>query len=85
MRGYTREAEIYDRVQELARGEHSAIVFGTNLADLAVSYVATFNPEHETWNDHPLSTREAIAAFNLLNIRPIRALLLAVAYRFRAP
>lgn len=80
--GYLSAAQVYDRVQEIVRTEQSAVTFTGQLEALATPYVATFNPEHERWNSHPQSTRRAIAVFNLLNVKPMRALLLAVAARF---
>ncbi len=72
----------YDAVQEMVKGEQAAVTFASTLEVLANSYVATFNPEHEKWNGYPDASRRAIEAFNLLNIRPMRALLLAVAANF---
>jgi len=83
IRGYTREAEIYEKVQERAKGKDAAVQFCSDVAELAVSYVSTFNPEHENWNGHPLKTRQAIEVFNLLNIRPMRPLLLAIANKVK--
>ena len=79
--GYLREAEVYRTVQETVRSEDSAVTFAADLDRLAVSYVATFNPEHEIWNAHPASTRQAIRVLNTLNIRPLRPTVLAVAAR----
>lgn len=82
IRGHTRESEVYDTVQDMIKGEQAAINFVSTLEALANTYVATFNPEHEKWNGYPDSSRRAIEVFNLLNIRPMRALHLAVAAKF---
>ncbi len=82
IRGYTRESQVYDIVQDIVKGEPGAVNFASTLEALANAYVATFNPEHEKWNGYPDSSRRAIEVFNLLNIRPMRALLLAVAAKF---
>ncbi len=84
IRGYTRESEVYDAVQENAKSEHAAIGFASKLESLATAYVATFNPEHEKWNSYPEPCRRAIEVLNLLNIRPMRPLLLSVAANFVA-
>ncbi len=84
IRGYTRESEVYDAVQENAKSEHAAIGFASQLESLATSYVATFNPEHEKWNSYPESCRRSIEVLNLLNIRPMRPVLLAVSANFSA-
>ncbi len=82
IRGYTRESEVYDTVQEMVKGDQAAITFASTLETLANAYVATFNPEHEKWNGYPDASRRSIEVFNLLNIRPMRALILAVAARY---
>ncbi len=79
--GYLREAEVYSTVQGTVRSEGDAAMFAVDLDQLAVSYVATFNPEHEAWNAHPASTRQAIHVLNTLKIRPLRPTVLAVTAR----
>ena len=59
MRGHTREAQVYDAVQERVRNEYAAISFTSTLERLANAYVATFNGEHEKWNGYPDDTRRA--------------------------
>lgn len=78
-RGYLREADVYDGVQDIAKSEQTSVTFASTLEHLANVYIATFNPEHERWNTYPDSARRAIEVFNLLNIRPMRPLILAVA------
>ena len=82
MRGHTREAQVYDAVQERVRNEYAALSFTSTLESLANAYVATFNGEHEKWNGYPDATRRAIVVLNLLNIRPLRPLLMAIAIKF---
>ena len=79
--GYLREVEVYSTVQDTVRSEDSATMFAADLDRLAGYYVATFNPEHETWNAHLASTREAVRVLNVLNIRPLRPTVLAVSAR----
>ena len=79
--GYLREAEVYDRVQNIAKSEQSTATFAAELESLANVYSATFNPEHERWNDYPDAARRAVTVFNLFNIRPFRPLLVAIAHR----
>lgn len=83
-RGYLSAADVYDVVQDIAKAEQSTVTFARHLENLANPYVATFNPEHERWNDYPQAARSAIEVFNLLNIKPMQALLLAVAHRMDA-
>ena len=82
MRGYLSSKVVYETVQEIARAEQSTVSFAAHLETQANVYVATFNPEHEMWNDYPKATRSAIEVFNLIDIKPLRALLLAIAGKF---
>ncbi len=78
-RGYLSAGEVYEAVQADARAPQSTVTFVSHLESLGSVYVATFNPEHERWNDYQQEVRRAIEVFNLLNIKPLRALLLAIA------
>ena len=82
--GPLREAGVYNMVQDTVRSEDTAVTFAADLERLAASYVATFNPDHETWNAHTASTRQAIRVLNTFNIRPLRPTVLAVAARIEA-
>jgi hypothetical protein len=82
MSGYLTAPDVYEAVQAKARGEQQSIAFLNALENLATSYVAIFNPEHEKWNRYPDSMRRAIQTLNLFNIRPFRPLMLAVAAKF---
>ena len=82
-RGFTREAQVFDVVQDMVKGEQAAITFSSTLEVLANAYVAIFNPEHEKWNGYPDMVRRAIEVFNLLNIKPMRPLLLSIATKFK--
>lgn len=83
-RGYLREYEVYEAVQALAKGSQASVQFLNLLEGLAQTYVAIFNPEHETWNTYPDSMRRAIQTLNVFNIKPMRPLMLAVASKFTA-
>ncbi len=82
MKGYLREAEVFDVVEEEANSIQSAVNLSANLETLSNLYVATFNPQHERWNGYPDQVRRAIQVLNLLNIRPMRPLILAAAHKF---
>lgn len=79
--GYLREADVYDKVQEVVKSEQSAATFAATLETLATAYVAMFNPEHERWNTYPDAARRSIVVFNLFDIKPMRALIMAIATR----
>jgi Protein of unknown function DUF262/Protein of unknown function (DUF1524) len=83
--GYLSAPQVYDAVQGIAKSEQSTVTFATRVESLANTYVATFNPDHERWNDYPSAARSSIEVFNLFNIRPMRALLLAIGTRMKAP
>jgi hypothetical protein len=80
--GHLRENQVYEAVQGKAKGPTTALQFLASLEDLAAVYVSIFNPEHENWNAYPDAIRRAIQTLNLLNIRGLRPLMLAVATKF---
>jgi hypothetical protein len=82
MEGFVRETQVYDTVQAIARAPQPAVTLATNLENLANAYVAIHNPEHEKWNIYSDATRRAVEVLNLFDIRPMRALMLAIAQKF---
>jgi Protein of unknown function DUF262/Protein of unknown function (DUF1524) len=80
--GHLREAQVFDKVQNIVKSEQTAVRFAETLETLANVYVATFNPENERWNSYPEKVRRAIQVFNLFDIKPMRPLILAVAAKF---
>jgi hypothetical protein len=82
MYGFVRETDVYEMVQNQVRAAQPAVTFMTTLESLANVYVAIHNPEHEKWNSYSDTTRRALEVLNLFNIRPIRALMLAIAHKF---
>jgi hypothetical protein len=82
IRGHLRENQVYEAVQSKAKGPSTALQFLSSLESLAGIYVAIFNPEHERWNQYPETIRRAIQALNLLNIKGLRPLMLAVGAQF---
>jgi hypothetical protein len=84
IRGHLKESDVYDKVQERVKGPQSSVQFLTQLENMAAIYVAVFNPEHERWNVYPDTIRRAIQTLNLLNIKGLRPLMLAVASQFPA-
>jgi hypothetical protein len=79
IRGHLRESEVYEKVQERVKGPQSATQFLTQLETMSAIYAAIFNPEHERWNAYPDTIRRGIQTLNLLNIKGLRPLMLAVA------
>lgn len=78
LRGYVREADLYESVQYIVKSQPSAVAFAATLETLSNDYVATFNSNHERWNPYPDAARRALDVLNLIDIRPMRPLLLAV-------
>lgn len=81
LRGHVTANDVYETVQEIARGEQGVITFSAALENLSRVYAATFYHENELWNEYPDAVRRAIEVFNLINIRPLRPLILALAAR----
>ncbi len=81
MTGYKREADLYNTVKNLTKTEKQAVSLATSLDDLASVYAATLSSDHASWNGYPAPARKALQVLNLLDIRPMRALVLAVAAR----
>jgi hypothetical protein len=85
IRGYLTAADVYDAVQEKAKGPQTALEFLTTLEMLASIYVAILNSESEKWNSYPHAMRNAVQTLDRLNLRVLRPLMLAVATRFTVP
>ena len=61
-RGHTRESQVYESVQNIAKTENMALGFASTIERLAHAYVATFISSHERWNGCPQGVRNAIDA-----------------------
>ena len=82
IRGFVRGADVYEAVQKYARGEQPVVSFSANLELLANAFVATHIPDHERWNKHSDSTRQALEVLNLFDINVMQPLMLAMAHKF---
>lgn len=82
IRGFVREAEVFEAVQSHAIGEQPVVTFSGQLESLANTFVATHNQEHERWNSYSTGTRRALEVLNLFNMSFMRPLILAIAERF---
>jgi hypothetical protein len=60
------------------KSQQAAVQFAATLEGLANAYVATFNPDHERWNSYPDAARRAIEVLNLIDIKVMRPLILAI-------
>ena len=79
--GYLRETEVYDQVQK-QRGSQRSIEFLGAAEQLANVFVAVLNPDNERWNSYPPEIRRSIRTLNLLNVKLMRPLMMAVAAQF---
>ena len=81
-RGFLRKDNVYEIVQQNAKGEQQSIAFLKTMENLVRIYVATFYRDHEKWNTYPDAMRNAIQTLNFFNIQPIRPVLLSIATKF---
>ena len=78
--GFVREHQVYEAVQRIARAPQPVVTFTSQLAVLALDYVAIHNADHENWNQND-GTRQAIEVLNLFGIKPMRPLMLAISQK----
>lgn len=82
IRGYLTAADVYEAVQQKARGPQTSIELLTTLENLAGIYVAILNSDSEKWNAYPDAMRRAVQTLDHFNLKVLRPLMLAVATRF---
>lgn len=82
IRGFVRDADVYDAVQKHARGEQPVVTFSGNLDKLSNTFLAIHNSDHERWNNFGDPTRRALDVLNLFDISPMKPLLLAIGETF---
>lgn len=80
--GWVKEANVYEKVQQTVRGPESARKFLTEIEVQARDYAAILNPSSDKWNAYSTQTRRSLEVLNLLNVKPFRSLLLAIAQKF---
>lgn len=80
MEGIVREHDVYETVRRVARGPQSVVGLTGELATSAGTYVAIYNADHEKWNASD-ATRKAVEVLNLIDVKPMRPLMLAIAER----
>ena len=81
--GPSREAELFDKVEQLVPNKHTPIAFITELDEAALDYVAILTPDDKKWNqEYNQTIRESIRTLRELRVVQIRPLMLAVARAF---
>ena len=78
MEGIVREHDVYATVRGVAKGPQSVVELTSELATTAGTYVAIYNADHEKWNASD-GTRKAVEVLNLIDVKPMRPLMLAIA------
>ena len=79
--GFVREYKVYEEIQQRARAPQPAVSLINTLESLAKTYVAIFNPEHDKWAPCSHPTRHAIEVLSFLDVKPARALVLAITHK----
>ena len=82
MQGHLKKDQVYEVVQQNAKGPQSSIVFLKKIENLVTVYVSTFYRDHERWNTYPDSIRLAIQTLNFFDIHPFRPALLSIANKY---
>lgn len=82
IRGFLRKENVYEVVQQTAKGSQSSLAYLSKIERLVSVYVATFNRDHEKWNTYPDSIRLSIQTLNFFDIHPFRPILLSVALKY---
>ena len=77
-RGLVRENEVHEVVQSMTKGPQQVVRLTDELATMAATYMAIYNASHEKWNDL-IEARKAVEVFNLVEVRPMRPLIMAIA------
>lgn len=84
LRGFTREAKVFEVTQSIATSHTRALTFLSQLEQLSQMYVAVINPGHDNWSRYPDTVTRAIETLNEINIKPFHPILLAIAEKFNA-
>jgi len=80
--GYLTRGQVFEKIQEFAKGPQTVMTLLKNVEELARVYEATFYQDHEKWRACPDVMRHAIQTINDFDIKPFRPALLAVAAKF---
>jgi hypothetical protein len=82
MYGPTTEREVLQKIRDHASGKQNAIDFLDAIAEHAANYVAIVTPTHAKWNGYPRDIRRHILTLGILQLTPLKPLMLAVAKHF---
>ena len=77
-RGIVRENDVHEVVQSVTKGPQEVTILADQFAAMAATYVAIYNADHKKWNNFN-EAKKAIKVFNLVEVKPMRPLILAIA------
>ncbi|HYV54075.1 MAG TPA: DUF262 domain-containing protein [Chitinophagaceae bacterium] len=80
--GQTTDREVFNRIKGEINAENDAIILLTFIKDLSREYAAIRNIDSEKWKDYDRVVIKSLEAINILGVKQIRPLLLAVARFF---
>lgn len=80
--GVVREKELYQNIKRKTTKQSDATELSTQLSDDAEKYIAIIDYNNDFWNYFDDEAREHIQAINILQIKQIRPLLLAILQKF---
>ena len=81
-KGLVREKNVHEVVQNMTKAPLAVVTLADELASMAATYVATYNADHEKWNAQ-IETRKAVEVLNLVDVKPMRPLILAIAEKMQ--
>ncbi len=81
--GHIRGTDLFDRIETIVGSQSSAAAQAAQFRELADVYVATTNASHDRWQTYPTSMRRSLAEHRILDIKPLRPLLMAVSAKMR--
>lgn len=82
MKGWIKESAVYETIQSIAKSPQSTATFMADIELMSSTYAAIHLRENEKWNGYPDTTRKAIDVLNMIDLKPIRPLMLAIAHKF---
>jgi hypothetical protein len=81
--GHIRGTDLFDKIETIVGSQSSAAGQAALFRDLAEIYVATTNASHDRWQTYPTTMRRSLAEHRILDIKPLRPLLIAVSAKMR--
>lgn len=80
--GWVKESDVYEKVQKTVKGPESSRRFLTEIEIQSRDFAAILNPSSDKWSTYTPQTRKSLEVLCLLNIKPFRSALLAIAQKF---